>query len=209
MGTLSQIFEHKIVAIIRGANPDDVLKIAKALYTGGIRLLEVTFNSPDALKALDILSTQMGGSMLIGMGTVLDVATTKDAVSAGAKFIISPTLNTEVIQATKQPGVISIPGAFTATEILAAYNAGADIVKVFPASVGANYIKDLRGPLPHIPLMPTGGVTLENIAEYLKTGAIACGVGSALVDTKQPVTEEYLEQLTIKASKFVQIVINL
>lgn len=209
MTPLSRILKHKIVAIIRGADPADILNIAQALYRGGIRVVEITFNSPNAVRAVNQLSTTMGESMLIGMGTVLEVKTVKEAVSAGAKFIISPSLDIEIIRATKQLGAVSIPGAFTATEILSAHNAGADIVKVFPASVGANYIKDLRGPFPHIPLMPTGGITIENMEEYLKTGAVAVGIGGALVDTKQKVTEEYLAQLTGKAAKFVQIVTNL
>ena len=209
MTTLSQILEHKIVAIIRGANPDDVLKIAKALHEGGIKLLEITFNSPNALMLVNELSTQMGEELLIGMGTVLDAATAKDAISAGAKFIISPTLNIETIQATKKHGVVSMPGAFTATEILAAYDNGGDIIKVFPASVGTDYIRDLRGPLPHIPLMPTGGVNLQNIRQYFEAGAVAVGIGSALVDTKQEVTDEYLKQLTEKARQFVQTITNL
>ena len=209
MTTLSQILENKIVAIIRSANPDDVLKIAQALHEGGVRVLEITFNSPNALSVVNELSTKMGNELLIGMGTVLDAATAKDAVSAGAKFIISPTLNIETIQATKKNGAVSIPGAFTATEILAAYNHGGDIIKIFPASVGANYIRDLRGPFPHIPFMPTGGVNIENIEEYLKAGAVAVGIGSALVDTKLKVTKEYLKQLTQKANEFVQFVTNL
>ena len=202
MTTLSQILEHKIVAIIRGAHPNDVLKIARALHEGGIRILEITFNSPNALTVVDELSSQMGKDLLIGMGTVLDAATAKDAISAGAKFIISPSLNIETIQATKKNGAVSIPGAFTATEILAAYDHGGDIIKVFPASVGANYIRDLHGPFPHIPLMPTGGINLQNIREYLQTGAVAVGIGSALVDTKQEVTEDYLKQLTAGSNLF-------
>jgi 2-dehydro-3-deoxyphosphogluconate aldolase/(4S)-4-hydroxy-2-oxoglutarate aldolase len=183
MTTLSQILQHKIVAIIRGANPTDVLNIAEALHTGGIKLLEITFNSPNALELVEKLSSHMKNEMLIGMGTVLNAITAKQAIAAGAKFIISPTLNIETIQATKEAGAVSIPGAFTATEILTAYENGADIVKVFPASVGADYIKDIRGPLPQIPLMPTGGVTINNIGSFFKAGAAAVGIGSDLVNT--------------------------
>src|SRR5450432_1070538 len=196
MTTLSQILTHKIVAIIRGANPADVLKIATALHEGGVRILEITFNSPNALTVVEELSTQLGKELLIGMGTVLNAATAKDAISAGAKFIKSPSLDIETIRTTKKLGAVSIPGAFTATEILTAYEHGGDIIKIFPASVGTNYIRDLHGPFPHIPLMPTGGINIENIKEYLTTGAVAVGIGSALVDTKQEVTEKYLKQLT-------------
>ena len=208
MTTLSQILQHKIVAILRGANPNDVLKIAEALHKGGIKLLEITFNSPNALELLKKLSSQMKNEMLIGMGTVLNAATAKQAMAAGAKFILSPTFNPETIQATKEAGAVSIPGAFTATEILMAYENGADIVKVFPASAGADYIKDIRGPLPHIPLMPTGGVTINNVSNFFKAGAVAVGIGSDLVNTKQEVNHEYLRLLSGKAKAFVEIAKN-
>ena len=208
MTTLSQILQHKIVAILRGANPNDVLKIAEALHKGGIKLLEITFNSPNALELLKKLSSQMKNEMLMGMGTVLNAATAKQAIAAGAKFILSPALNPETIQATKEAGAVSIPGAFTATEILMAYENGADIVKVFPASAGADYIKDIRGPLPHIPLMPTGGVTINNVSSFFKAGAVAVGIGSDLVNTKQEMNHEYLRLLSGKAKAFVEIAKN-
>jgi len=208
MTSLSQILQHKIVAILRGANPNDVLKIAEALHKGGIKLLEITFNSPNALELLKKLSSQMKNEMLIGMGTVLNAATAKQAIAAGAKFILSPALNPETIKATKEAGAVSIPGAFTATEILMAYENGADIVKVFPASAGADYIKDIRGPLPHIPLMPTGGVTINNVSNFFKAGAVAVGIGSDLVNTKQEVNHEYLRLLSGKAKAFVEIAKN-
>ncbi|MEO6452766.1 MAG: bifunctional 4-hydroxy-2-oxoglutarate aldolase/2-dehydro-3-deoxy-phosphogluconate aldolase [Ginsengibacter sp.] len=205
MSILSQILEHKIVAIIRGANPDDVLKIATALHIGGVKVLEVTMNSVNALEVIKELSAAMKDKMLIGAGTVLDAEMVKQAVSAGAQFIISPCLNIEVIKIAKQLGAVSIPGAYTPTEIVNAYNSGADIIKVFPAS-NVNYIKEIRAPLPHIPLMPTGGITLENIEEYKKAGAVAFGIGSALVNTKLAVTNEYLNELTETAKKLVEIV---
>lgn len=208
MTTLSQILEHKIITIIRGAEPDDVLKIVNALYEGGVRVLEITLNSQDALAVIKKISVAMGKQILIGAGTVLDAKTAEAAISAGAQFIISPILNLETIQATKKHGTVSIPGAFTATEILTAYNNGGDIIKIFPASVGANYIRDLRGPFPQIPLMPTGGINLQNMREYLQAGAVAIGIGSALVDTSKKITGEYLEQLSVKALEFVQIASN-
>jgi 2-dehydro-3-deoxyphosphogluconate aldolase/(4S)-4-hydroxy-2-oxoglutarate aldolase len=203
---LDIILYHKIVAIIRGANPPDVKKIASALSDGGIKILEVTLNSPDALNIIADLSKQHGNKILIGAGTVLDANETKSAISAGAKFIISPSYHPDVIAATKELGCVSIPGAFTATEIIAAYRSGGDIIKVFPASVGSQYINDLRGPLPHIPLMPTGGVNLQNIREYLQAGAVAFGIGSALVDSKQKVTDEYLEDLKNKAAMYIKAI---
>jgi 2-dehydro-3-deoxyphosphogluconate aldolase/(4S)-4-hydroxy-2-oxoglutarate aldolase len=199
---LRQILENKIVAILRGVRPDAIPDIAAALYAGGIRCLEITLNSPDALSVIRKLSTKMGEQISIGAGTVLDATEAQAAIDAGARFIISPTLDLPTIRVTKQLQAVSIPGAFTATEILTAYRNGADIVKVFPASVGVGYFRDLRGPLPHIPLMPTGGVNLENIADYQKAGAVAFGIGSALVDGRREMTEEYLRQLTETAGKF-------
>ncbi|MBD0284090.1 MAG: bifunctional 4-hydroxy-2-oxoglutarate aldolase/2-dehydro-3-deoxy-phosphogluconate aldolase [Flavisolibacter sp.] len=205
MMTLNQILENKIVAIIRGAQPDDVIKIAEALYEGGVKALEVTLNSPDALMVIETLSKKMEKELLIGAGTVLNALSAQSALSAGARFIISPNLDRETIQVTKESGAVSIPGAFTATEIVSAYQYGGDIIKVFPAS-DASYIKAIRGPLPHIPLMPTGGVNLENIQAFQKAGAVAFGIGSALVNTREEVTTEYLQQLTAKAKRFVQAV---
>jgi 2-dehydro-3-deoxyphosphogluconate aldolase / (4S)-4-hydroxy-2-oxoglutarate aldolase len=209
MTTLSQILQHKIVAIIRGADPGDVLKIAEALYGGGVKVLEVTMNSANALALIGQLSKTMKDKMLIGAGTVLDAATAKSAIHAGAQFIISPSLHAEVIKTTKQLGAVSIPGAYTPTEIVNAYTSGGDIIKVFPASSNVNYIKEIRAPLSHIPLMPTGGITLENIREFKNAGAVAFGIGTALFNTKEKVTKEYLTQLTERANKFVQAISNL
>ena len=208
MTTLSQILESKIVAIIRGADPDDVLKIINALFDGGIRVFEITLNSPKALSVIEEAAGEVGDKMLVGAGTVMDAETARAALLAGAKFIISPSLNIETIEMTKRYGAVSIPGAFTPTEIVTAYASGADVIKVFPASIGIQYFKDLRGPLSHIPLMPTGGINLENIIEFQKAGAVAFGIGSALVDTKHEATNEYLQQLTDKARKFVKAVSN-
>ncbi len=206
MTTLSGILDHKIVAIIRGAKPDDVLLIARALSEGGVKHLEVTLNSPDALTAISKIASKLNEVVTVGAGTVLDATMAKEAIDAGAKFIISPSLDIETIQATKQAGAVSIPGAFSATEIFTAYKHGADIIKVFPASVGPGYIKDLRGPFPQIPLMPTGGVNLSNIREFQKAGAVAFGVGSALVNTSLSISDAYLSDLIEKAKKYVEAV---
>jgi 2-dehydro-3-deoxyphosphogluconate aldolase / (4S)-4-hydroxy-2-oxoglutarate aldolase len=209
MAALSQILEHKIVAIIRGADPGDVLEIANALYAGGVKVVEVTMNSPGALAVIKQLSETMKDKMLVGAGTVLDAVSAKLAINAGAQFIISPCLDKDIIKATKESGAVSIPGAYTPTEIVNAFNSGGDIIKVFPASSNVNYIREIRAPLPHIPLMPTGGITLENIGEFQKAGAVAFGIGTALVNTKHEVTDEYLTQLTERAKKFVEAVTHL
>lgn len=206
MTPLAHILEHKVIAIVRGADPKSLLSIARALHAGGIRTMEITLNSPGALASIEEVAGAMQGQMLVGAGTVLDSETARAALLAGAQYIISPTLNEKTIRMTKRYGAVSIPGAFTATEILAAYEAGGDIIKVFPASVGPTYFKDIAGPLPHIPLMPTGGVGLDNIRDFQKAGAVAFGLGGALVDTKPEVTDEYLAQLTAKAQQFVQAV---
>jgi 2-dehydro-3-deoxyphosphogluconate aldolase/(4S)-4-hydroxy-2-oxoglutarate aldolase len=206
LNTLTRILAHKIIAIIRGIDPADVLNIAAALLEGGLSIMEITLNSRDALSVIKQASAQMGEQLLIGAGTVLDAASAEAAISAGAKFIVSPSLDIETIRVTKRMGAVSIPGAFTATEILSAYNSGGDIIKVFPASVGANYFRGLRGPFPQIPLMPTGGVNLTNIREYQKAGAVAYGIGSALIDASQKIRKEYLLQVTEKAKLFAEAV---
>ena len=207
MSILDQILENKIVAIIRGANSADVLKIAEAVYAGGVRILEITMNSSKPLGVIEELTDALGDRMIIGAGTVLDPETARSAIIAGAKFILSPIVNVETIKMSKTYGVVNIPGAHTATEIVYAYQNGGDIIKVFPATSPA-YIKDIAGPLPHIPLLPTGGVNLEIIGEFKKAGAVGFGIGSALVDTKKEVTEEYLIELTEKARQFVKAIAN-
>lgn len=207
MNPLAHILEHKVVAIVRGAHPGSLLRIAQALHAGGVRTMEITLNSPGALASIEEISREMAGRLLVGAGTVLDPETARAALLAGAQYIISPTLNKKTIRMTKRYGAVSIPGAYTATEILKAYEYGGDIIKVFPAGgSGASYFKDIAGPLPFIPLMPTGGVSLDNIRSFAEAGAAAFGLGSALVDTKQPATDEYLAQLTEKARQFVAAV---
>ena len=203
MTTLNRILENKLIAIIRGADPDNVMRLTQALLDGGVTTIEVTMNSPKALSVIGKITDEFGDQVLVGAGTVLDPETARQAILAGAKFILSPTVNIETIKLTKRYGAVCIPGAFTPTEILSAFESGGDIIKVFPGLLGPNYIKDILGPLPQIPLLPTGGVDLENINAFLKAGAVGCGIGSALVNTKQQVTEEYLEQLTLKAKQFV------
>lgn len=205
MSILQHIKENQLVAIVRGADPKDILSIAEALYEGGIRLLEITMNSTEPLAAIEQVSNKLGDKLIIGAGTVLDSTMAKDAIHAGAHFILSPILDKRVIETTKSLDRVSIPGAYTATEIYQAYQMGADIIKVFPAT-SPSYLKDIAGPLPHIPLLPTGGITIDNIANFKKAGAVGFGIGSALVDTKQQVTGQYLLNLTHTARKFVEAV---
>lgn len=207
MSTLSQILEHKIIAIIRGVHPHDVVKISEALYAGGIRILEITMNSREPLAVIKAVADKLGDKMVIGAGTVLDAESARQAVAAGASFILSPIANADVIKTAKNLGVVSIPGAFTATEIYNAYKNGGNIIKVFPA-ISPSYIQNIAGPLPQIKLLPTGGINIENIKEYKKAGSAGFGIGSALVDTKKEINEEYLFELTRKAQKFIEAISN-
>ncbi|HVG17030.1 MAG TPA: bifunctional 4-hydroxy-2-oxoglutarate aldolase/2-dehydro-3-deoxy-phosphogluconate aldolase, partial [Chitinophagaceae bacterium] len=157
----------------------------------------------DALLQIEQLSSTVGDRMLVGAGTVLDVGGAKDAIGAGAQFLISPTLDIDVIKTTKDHDIVSIPGAYTATEIYLAHKTGADIIKVFPVSDPA-YIKGLLGPLNNLKLMPTGGINIQNINGFSKAGAVAFGIGSSLVHAVQHIDDEYLHSLTRKAKEFVQ-----
>ena|SRR6187431_1379878 len=203
---LDHILKNRIVAIVRGIHPTDVIKIAYALLEGGVNTMEVTLNSSDALSAISELNKEMKNKMLIGAGTVLNATMANEAIDVGACFIISPIVDEGTINATKKRGAVSIPGAYTPTEIYKAFSMGGEIIKVFPASSNVNYIKEVRAPLPQIPLMPTGGVSLQNIQEFRKAGAVAFGIGGSLVDAKQKVTSEYLQKITDTAKKFVQLV---
>ena len=175
------IIERGMVGIVRAGSPDAALQIAEACIAGGITALEVAFTTPDTLGVLRTLRERHGHDVLLGAGTVLDTETARAAILAGAQFIISPGVNVETIALCQRYQVLAMPGAMTPTEIVTALQAGADIVKVFPAEMfGPAYIKALRAPLPQAPLMPTGGVTVENLAEWFASGAVAVGIGSSL-----------------------------
>ncbi|MEH7387804.1 bifunctional 4-hydroxy-2-oxoglutarate aldolase/2-dehydro-3-deoxy-phosphogluconate aldolase [Bacillus sp. JJ1521] len=203
MNLVEQIKENKIVSVIRGASIENIIPIANALFEGGVKTLEITVETPKACQIIEKVSDTFGDKMIIGAGTVLDAETARIAIMSGAKFIFSPTVNVKTIKMTKRYGVISIPGALTPTEILTAYESGADIIKVFPAhAFGPGYLKSIHGPLPHIPLMPTGGVDLSNIQNYLKAGAFALGIGSSLVNTKNIGNANFYSDLRNKAKLF-------
>jgi 2-dehydro-3-deoxyphosphogluconate aldolase/(4S)-4-hydroxy-2-oxoglutarate aldolase len=181
-----------VVAIIRMQDPGALRGVVEALAEGGVRALEVTMTVPRAIELIAELAPTLPGDFLLGAGTLVDADTTKRAVDAGAQFIVSPVFRLEVIEAAHERDVPVMPGCFTATEILSAWDAGADVVKVFPATaVGPGYLKDIRGPLPHVKMMPTGGVSIDNVGEWLRAGAVAVGVGSALLDTKAIAARQY------------------
>lgn len=205
MSLIHELTESGIVAVIRGANKDNIIPIAKALSEGGVKALELTVETPKILSLVEIVADELKDEVIVGVGTVLDAETARSSIMAGAKFVFSPTVNIETIKMTKRYGVLSVPGAFTPTEILTAYENGADLIKVFPANIlGPGFFKDMKGPLPHIPLMPTGGINVSNVGSYIQAGAVAAGVGGTLVNTKEEITEEYLTRLRENASQFIQ-----
>ena len=181
-----------VVAIIRMPDPAALRAVVDALAEGGVRALEVTMTVPRAIELIAEIAPTLPSDFLFGAGTVLDADTVHRAVGAGAQFIVSPVFKPEVVKAAHADDVPVMPGWFTPTEILGAWEMGADIIKVFPAtSVGPGYLKDIRGPLPHIKLMPTGGVSIDNAGDWLRAGAIGVGVGSALVDTKAIAAKQF------------------
>nr|WP_325870191.1 bifunctional 4-hydroxy-2-oxoglutarate aldolase/2-dehydro-3-deoxy-phosphogluconate aldolase [Mammaliicoccus sciuri] len=195
--------ETKLIAILRNANSNDILPIVETLYKAGIRAIEVTMNSPKALESIELISNEMKGKVVVGAGTVLDAESARLAILSGATFILSPTVDKDTIRMSKKYCAVSIPGALTPTEILEAYEYGGDIIKVFPTtSLGPEYIKDLQGPLPHIPLLPTGGVSIDNVTDFIEAGAVGVGLGSALVNTKVETNKAYFEELEQKAQAF-------
>ena len=201
---LKFIEQKGVVAVVRKIDPTVVMEVTEAIVQGGIKVLEVTVDSEDSFNTIRRLKEKYKTSVLVGAGTVLDKETAKQAIEAKADFIFSPILDIDTIQLTNRYGRISIPGVYTPTEIVQAYAAGADILKVFPATkLGPGYFKDMRGPLPHIPLMPTGGVSLENMTEFLDNGAVAVGIGSALFD-KKLIDNRDFDQITEIARQYVE-----
>lgn len=186
---IEQIRKNKVIAIVRGASPEACFPIAEALYAGGIRLMEITFNQKkpeswaETARTVGELARAFEGRLIIGAGTVVSPEQVEMIYQAGGKFIISPNTNTAVISATRERGLVSIPGAMTPTEILAAHDAGADFVKLFPAGdLGTSYLKAILAPLGHIELLATGGINAANAKSYLDAGAVGLGVGGALTD---------------------------
>ena len=183
--TARRLEQLGIVAIIRLKDPAKVRAVVDALAAGGVRALEVTMTVPRAVELIGELAPTLPDGFLLGAGTVTDARTARAVIDAGAAYIVSPVFRPEVIAACHEHQVPAIPGCLTPTEILAAHEAGADIIKVFPATaLGPQYIKDVRAPLPQVKLMPTGGVTPDNAGDWIRAGAVAVGIGSALVDAK-------------------------
>ena len=181
-----------VVAVIRLKDPEKLRAVVDAIGEGGITALEVTMTVPGAVELIRQLAPTLPSGFVLGAGTVLDADTAARVIDAGARFIVSPVSRPAIITAAHAAGVPAMPGCFTPTEILDAWDAGADVVKVFPAtSLGPSFFKDVRGPLPHVKLMPTGGVTLDNAGDWIRAGAVAVGIGTALLDAAAIASSNY------------------
>lgn len=203
---LRQVLDSGIVAVVRSQDSQQLVEVARALVDGGVTVIEITMTVPGALDVVRQVRQAMGDKVLLGAGTILDTETARAALLAGAEYLVAPTVNLDVIRLCQRYDKLIMPGAFTPTEILAAWEAGADIVKVFPADVvGPAFFKALRGPLPQIRLMPTGGVDLNTAADFLKAGACCLGIGGQLVEPKA-IAERNFDRIRELARKYVEIV---
>ena len=205
--TLSAILEIGIVPIVRALTPEAAVRAAEAIYRGGIRAVEITMTVPGALRALEKAADQFGDRMTLGAGTVLDPETARASMLAGAEFFVTPSLKLSTIEICHRYSKVIMPGALTPTEVLAAWEAGADLVKIFPCGNvgGPKYIRALKAPFPQIEMVPTGGVNLENTAEFFRAGAAAVAVGSELVNAKT-LEEGKLDVIERAAREFLRVV---
>ncbi len=210
--TIQSIREHRIVAIARNIDPKDMINVAQALYDGNIRLIEITFNQKsdrcieDTIESIQLVREEFKDKMIVGAGTVMTQLQLVKAYEAGADFILSPNIDKNIIKLSKQLGLVSIPGAFTPTEIVTAYRYGADVVKLFPAgSLDASYVKNIMAPLNHIPLMLVGGIDVHNIADYLKAGVTSFGLGSNILK-KEYIKNRNFSAITELAKKYSRMI---
>ncbi len=204
---IRQITETGIIPVVRAASADEAMRAIDAIREGGISVLEITMTVPGAVRVIEEVAARYGADALVGAGTVLDPETARACILAGAQFIVSPALNVETIACCRRYGIAVLPGALTPTEVVQAWSAGADFVKIFPAGAlgGASYLKALKAPLPQIELVPTGGVSLKTAADFIKAGASALGVGNDLVDL-QALRAGQANLITERARQFVEIV---
>lgn len=198
--------EAGVVAVIRAKSKDQLIDITSALLEGGVPSIEVTMSTPKAIAGIEQLADKFGDKALVGVGTVIDAATARDAIAAGAQFVVSPITDPEVIATTVRYGKVMIPGAFTPTEILRAWTLGGDVIKVFPATaLGPQYFKDILAPLPQLKLTPTGGVDQKTVGAWIKAGAVCVGAGSSLV-SKEALANNDWKAITAAAKQFVDAV---
>lgn len=204
---IEEILKRKAVAVLRIKEPEKLKKVIEALADGGITIAEITMTVPNAIQLIEKMSNELDKNIIVGVGSVLNKQVAEDAIKAGAKYVVSPIFKKEIIETAHKYDIPAMPGCFTPTEIQTAYESDADIIKVFPADVlGMSFFKGILAPMPHLKLMPTGGVTLTNAGEWLKAGACAVGIGSALLD-KEAIQNEKYERLTENA-KIVMKCIN-
>lgn len=204
---IDQIEVIGIIPVVRARSAEEAVEAIDAIMAGGINVLEITMTVPGAVKVIEEVSKKFGTDALVGAGTVLDPETAQACIDAGARFVVSPALNLDTIALCKKLNVPVMPGALSPTEVVTAWNAGADLVKIFPCGAvgGASYLKNLKGPLPQIKMIPTGGVSLATAADFIKAGAAALGVGTDLVDVNS-IRAGNASVVTDRAKQFVQIV---
>lgn len=204
---LSAIVDIGIVPVVRTETAEGAIGAIEAIYRGGIRAAEITMTVPGAIRALEKVADQFGDRILLGAGTVLDPETARSCMLAGAQFFVTPSLNLQTIEMAKRYSKVIMPGALTPTEVLTAWQAGGDAIKIFPCSAvgGAKYIKALRAPFPHIEMIPTGGVNLETIADFLRAGSCAVGVGGELIDSAT-IREGRFEVFEERARRFLDVI---
>lgn len=204
---IKQIKDTGVIPVVRASSADEAMRAIDAIREGGISILEITMTVPGAVALIEQVAKLYGDVATVGAGTVLDPETATSCISAGAKFVVSPALNLETIACCRRNDVVVMPGALTPTEVVQAWNGGADFVKIFPAGAvgGPSYLKALKAPLPQIELVPTGGVSLKTAADFIKAGAAALGVGADLVDIKA-IREGQASLITERAKQFVEIV---
>jgi 2-dehydro-3-deoxyphosphogluconate aldolase/(4S)-4-hydroxy-2-oxoglutarate aldolase len=201
------IAETGIIPVVRAASSDEAMRAIDAIREGGISILEITMTVPGAVRVIEEVTARFGLDVLVGAGTVLDRETARACILAGARFVVSPAIDLDMIACCRMYGVTVMPGALTPTEVVQAWKAGADLVKIFPAGNlgGASYIKALKAPLPQIELVPTGGVSLKTASDFIRAGASALGVGADLVDIKA-LREGRADLITERARQFIEIV---
>lgn len=203
---LKLMIDTGVVAVIRASSSEELIDIVEAVRRGGLKAIEITMTSPGAIDVIKDVSRRLKDEVLVGVGSVLDPETARVAILAGAEFVVGPVLNREVIALCNRYSKVVVPGAFTPTEILACWEAGADVVKIFPATkLGPQFFKDIKGPMPQVLLSPTGGVDLDTAGEFIKAGACFLGVGTALVDKKLVAARNW-DGLTERARLFIDAV---
>ena len=206
MTALKRILDTGIAAVIRAQSSEHLMRVADAIKEGGVDVIEVTMTTPNALQVIEETSSKYGDDVLIGVGTVLDAETCRMAILAGAQFVVGPCLDRDMIEMAHRYDKLAMPGTFTPTEILQAWQWGADLIKVFPADIlGPTFFKDVLGPLPQVRMVPTGGVNLDTAADFLRAGCVALCAGGALID-KKAVAEGKFDVVTETARRFREII---